>query len=71
MNIVKVERIRSGATEHFPLEHYFAYELHVGEKTFETDGNLGNKMMQNDECAFYHDEFNNSVLSAELISKAK
>ncbi|MCL4529619.1 MAG: hypothetical protein M1282_09405 [Chloroflexi bacterium] len=71
VNIVKVERTRSGATEHSPLEHYFAYELHVGDKAFDVDENLANIMTQNDEYAIYYDNFNNKVLSVELVSKTK
>lgn len=53
-------------------------ELHVGHKTFEidetgmeSDDRLANLVIQGKEYAFYYDEVDDRILSAELISKAK
>ncbi len=53
-------------------------ELHVGRKTFEIDetgmepdDRLANLVIQGKAYAFYYDESDDRILSAELISKAK
>lgn len=71
VNIIKAERTRSGSTNNSPLEHYFAYELHIGDKEFDVDESLTNVMMQNDVYAVYYDDFNGKILSVEFASKAK
>ena len=61
-NIIKAERsIRSGGS-HSTTEHYFAYELHIGEKEFDVDESLANVMLQQDEYAVYYDDRNGKIL---------
>ncbi len=67
-NIIKAERTRSN---NGTIEHYFAYELHIGEKEFDVDGSLTNIMMQQDEYAVYYDDRNGRILSMEFFTKAK
>ncbi len=73
INIIKAERTRTsgGKESTSSTEHYFAYELHIGDKEFDVDESLANVMMQKDEYAVYYDDFNGKILSAEFVSKAK
>jgi hypothetical protein len=71
VNIIKAERTRSSGSSSGSLEHYFAYELHIGNKEFDVDASLANVMMQKDEYAVYYDDRNGKILSAEFMAKAK
>ncbi|MGD0752969.1 MAG: hypothetical protein ABSA23_16370 [Anaerolineales bacterium] len=70
-NIIKAERTRSSGGSGGSIEHYFAYELHIGDKEFDVDGSLANVIMQQDEYAIYYDDRNGKILSAEFLSKGK
>ena len=72
-NIIKAERTRTSGDKraNSSLEHYFVYELHIGDKAFDVDESLANVIMQKDEYALYYDDFNGKILSAEFVSKAK
>ena len=72
-NIIKAERTRTsgGKRATSSLEHYFVYELHIGDKAFDVDESLSNVIMQKDEYAVYYDDLNGKILSAEFVSKAK
>ncbi len=70
-NIIKAERTRSSGGSGGSTEHYFAYELHIGDKEFDVDGSLGNVIMQKDDYAVYYNEHNGRILSLEFISEAK
>jgi hypothetical protein len=70
-NIIKAERTRSSGGSGGTIEHYFAYELHIADREFDVDGSLANVIMQQDEYAFYYDDRNGRILSAEFLAKAK
>jgi hypothetical protein len=70
-NIIKAERTRSSGGSGGSTEHYFAYELHIGDKEFDVDASLANVMMQKDEYAVFYDDRNGKILSAEFVAKAK
>ena len=70
-NIIKAERTRSSGGSGDSTEHYFAYELHIGDKEFDVDASLANVMMQKDEYAVFYDDRNGKILSAEFVAKAK
>jgi len=70
VNIIKAERTRTSGGSGGSTEHYYAYELHIGEMEFDVDGSLANVMMQQDEYAVYYDDRNGKILSAEFLSKA-
>jgi hypothetical protein len=71
-NIIKAERTRSsGGSGGGSTEHYFAYELHIGDKEFDVDGSLANVIMQKDEYAVYYDVHNGRILSVEFMAEAK
>jgi hypothetical protein len=70
-NIIKAERTRSSGGSNGSIEHYFAYELHIGDKEFDVDGSLANVIMQKDEYAVYYDDRNGRILSLEFIPEAK
>ncbi len=68
VNIVKIER--STHSEHSGMHYYFAYEMHIGGKSFDVDASLADIMMQGDVYDLYYSEGSeNEILSAELISK--
>jgi hypothetical protein len=73
VNILKVEReSTSGSSGHTHTTHYFAYEMHIGGKSFDVQAGLADIMMQADIYDLYYSEGSeNDILSAELISKAK
>ena len=71
VNIIKAERTRSSGGSGGSTEHYFAYELHIGDKEFDVDGSLANVMKQQDEYAVYYDDRNGKILSAEFVPTAK
>ena len=73
VNILKVEReSTSGTSGHTHTTHYFAYEMHIGGKSFDVQAGLADIMMQGDLYDLYYSEGSeNEILSAELISKAK
>ena len=68
VNIVKADRTRNDTSGH--IIHYFAYELHIGGKSFDVNESLADLIMQNDEYSVYYDDFNGKVLSAESLKKA-
>ena len=68
VNIVKVERstTRSDGT----ASHYFAYEMHIGEGTFDVGSDAAGFMMQGDVYAIYYTQGSEKeILSVEFISK--
>jgi hypothetical protein len=69
VNIIKADRTGNDTSGH--ITHYFAYELHIGGKSFDVDKSLADMMMQNDGYAVYYDERNGKILSVEFGSKAK
>jgi hypothetical protein len=73
VNIIKAEGTRTsgGKQATSTLEHYFAYELHIGGKEFDVDESLTNLIMQKDEYAVYYDDRNGRILPAEFVSNAK
>jgi len=72
VNIIKVEReSTSGTSGHTHTTHYFAYEMHIGGKSFDVNANLADIMMQGDTYALYYSTGSeNEILSLEFISKA-
>jgi len=65
VNIVKERRMVDD-------RHYYVYEMHIGDETFEVDSDLASIMLQGDVYAVYSVEGSeDEILSAELISKAK
>jgi len=71
INIIKADRTSTSMGKSGSIEHYFAYELHIGGKEFDVDENLADVIMQGDEYTVYYDDFNSKILSAEFVSKAK
>jgi hypothetical protein len=70
VNIVKEER--SSTRTDGTTSHYYVYEMHVGDGTFQVNSDLAGIMMQGDTYAVYYTQGSeNDILSAELISKAK
>ena len=65
VNIVKERRMVDD-------RHYYVYEMHIGDETFEVDSDLASIMLQGDVYAVYSVEGSeDEILSAELVSKAK
>ena len=69
INIVKKESYTAHGGE------YSYHELRIGGEAFDVDGDLVDVIMRGDTCAVYYAEnsanFETTILSAELISKAK
>ena len=69
VNIVKVER--TTARGNGSVSHYFAYEMHIGDGTFDVGSDAAGFMMQGDVYAIYYTQGSeNEILSLEFISKA-
>jgi len=63
VNLVGVERRTSGDNP----TTYTAYELRVGDQSFDVDAGLGNQIMQGDEYAIYYIKDSDKIMSLERL----
>ncbi len=66
VNIVKEESYNSSLKQTVD-----SYELHIGGKTFDTESELADVILQGDTYAIYYVEKTDEILSAEKISSRK
>ena len=63
VNIVGVERRTGGNNS----STYTAYELRVGDQSFDVDAELGNHIMQGDQYAIYYIKDTEKIISLERL----